>query len=178
MIHDDRRLAPLKSGKTAEQLGLHFARRDDRAIEQRREGIHFVLGCLNGDLIIHAVLEIEPEVWGGLSAGTQRSEHRASHVSLTKTELLGTRAVNVDTQVRPMDQLVKMHDRRTGDFFHAGLDLLGKGVVLRVTSCHLNVDRDGQTEVQDLADDVCSLKEELHVRELLAQPVTQRAVGL
>jgi hypothetical protein len=47
-----------------------------------------------------------------------------------------------------------MHVRHAGDLFHAGFNLLGKGVVLTVTSRHLNVDRCGQTEVQDLSDDV------------------------
>ena len=81
----------------------------------------------------------------------------------------------IDPQVRSMHELVKMNVRRAGNLFHAGFNLLGKGVVLWVASRHLNVDRRGQTEVQDLSDDIRRLERELHVRELLAQPRPQRA---
>ena len=43
-------------------------------------------------------------------------------------------------------------------------------VRLGVSTHHLQIDRRRQTEIDDLAGDVCRLKEKVHVRELFVQP--------
>src|SRR3989442_1314804 len=75
------------------------------------ERIHLVLRGLDGDLVVHAVFEVQPEIRRGLPAGAERDEHGAGHVALRKTDLLRARAIDIHAQVRSVDELVQVHIR-------------------------------------------------------------------
>ena len=68
MVHDDRRFAPLDRREISEKLGAGQIRSHDRCILQVLQRVHFILRRLHGDLVVHAVLKIEPVVGRGLTA--------------------------------------------------------------------------------------------------------------
>ena len=81
----------------------------------------------------------------------------------------GFGAIDVQPQFGLGDNLVNMHVRRTGDardFFRNAASNLVIG--LGVAADDLKIDGCRESEVHDLAGDVGGLKEERHVRKVLA----------
>ncbi len=134
-----------------------------------------VLRSLDADVVIHAVRPVHPEVRSDGRTAAERDEHAAGDVALGEAELRGFDAVDVQLQLGLGDNLVNMHVGRagyTGDFFReAASDLV---IGLRVAADHLKIDGRRKSEIDDLAGDVCRLKEERHVRKVLAQSLAQQ----
>ena len=109
--------------------------------------VHFVLWRLHGDLVIHAVLKIEPIVRRGLAARAERNQHRLRDIVLRQADLFGFRPVHVHTQVGPMNELVHVRIDRSGNLRDARFDLVRDLVPLRIATGYLNVDRRRNTEI-------------------------------
>jgi hypothetical protein len=141
MIHDDRRLTPLDRREISEQLRLRQIRRDDRCVLQILQRVHLILRRLHRDLVIHAVLKIEPVVGSGLATRAERNQHRLRNVALRQADLFGLCPIHVHAQVRTVDELVHVHIDRARNLRDARFDLVGDVVPLRVASGYLNIDR-------------------------------------
>src|SRR5207248_4171249 len=114
----------------------------------------------------HAVLKIEPVVGRSLAAGAERNQHRLRHIALGQAELFGAGAVDIYSQVRPVDKLVDVHIDCSGNLCDLRLDLVGDVVPFRVAAGYLNIDRRWNAEIQNLADDVGCGKKEFHVGKI------------
>ena len=68
MIHHGHLGATFNSCQITQKLRCAHTTHDDRGALQGVDGIDFVRGCLDRDEVIHAVLRIEPVIWGCLAA--------------------------------------------------------------------------------------------------------------
>ena len=131
--------------------------------------IHAVLRGLGHHGVAHA-LRAQPEAWRGLETGGKSDQRITGDVGLGETHLLGLGPVHIHKHDRLVQSLLDMHVGRAGNLADARDHVIGNLVISRhVRADNLNVDGRGQAEVQDLADDVRRLEEELRARELLGQ---------
>ena len=160
--------------QVAEQL--RALRRIHRHGHQIVEAGHAILRRLHGHLVGDAVLRIQPEVRRRLEAAAQRDQHALRHVARVQSHLRDAGAIQVHVQRGRGEQLLHVDIGGAGNVPHPVGDLLRDVVVaLLVGADHLHVDRRGQSEVQNLGDDVGRLEEELHAGEALRQHLAQVA---
>src|SRR6267143_4099943 len=132
-----------------------------------------MLWGLDGNGIVDSGFRIGPKVGCHLEAGAERNEQAVCDVALGEAELLRPSAIDLYAQLRRVRHLVQSDIDRAGNLFHPRLDLACDCIIglLGVTG-DLDVDWRGQTEIQNLADDVCRLEIEAQLRkarrELLA----------
>src|ERR1700730_18925524 len=98
---------------------------------------------------------------GGLEAGAQRNEEVVGDVAFGEPHLLRSRAIYGVLQPGLIERLLNMDVNCTGH----GTNFVGypggDGEIVReVRSGNLNIDRRGQTEIENLADDIRRFEEE------------------
>ena len=111
------------------------------------------------------------------AAARQRDQQAVGHVALRHARLLGEGPVGVDHDPRRVEDLLDMHVHGPRHRAELGCDLLRDAEIrvgLGQRPRDLDVDRRGETEVEDLVHDVGRLGEELELREALGQLVAQR----
>src|SRR5208283_1439449 len=117
--------------------------------------VEAVFGRLHGDRIGHAVAWVGPEVGRHLIAGAEGDVQVLGDALGGGAEFGGAVAVDVDKELRGVDDLMQMHVDGAGNVAQPGADVAGDGqVVGAVASHHLDVDGSRQAEVQDLRHDV------------------------
>ena len=145
-----------------------------RHIHQVLQRGHAVLRRLHRHLVGHAVLRIQPEVRRGLETAAQRDQHALRHVARIHSHLRGLGAVNLKMQGRQTEHLLHVHIGSSVHVTQTVGDLLGDDVVaLHVLTGDLDVNRCGQSKVENLGHDIGRLKEELHAGELAGQVFPQ-----
>src|SRR5262249_25888714 len=143
------------------------------SVHQRLQGINTIFRRLHGNAIGDAVLRVEPERGRGLETAAERYQQVLRNIALLQADLLRPDAIDREIQRRRTHQLLHMHIYGAGHVAQTVGDALRQEIVLRVLADDLNVDRGGQAEVENLADDVRRLEEELHAREQRRQLLAQ-----
>ncbi len=167
----------MKIGEVAQQLGRRLARDRHWRAMQLVERRHPVLRRLDNDLVAHTVLVVQPEVCRRRAAAGQRDQQAVGDVSLGQADLLGERAVGIDHDPRRVEDLLHMDVHRAGNPSEVCGDLLRHAEIrarFRYRARDLDVDRRGQTEVEDLTDDIGGLREEFQIREPTRQLSSRR----
>ena len=146
----------------SEDLGIGRGWCADGHVEQRFDGIHAVLRRLHGDVIADATLRIEPEGGSGLKAGAQGDQQVAGDIALAQADGLREGAVDIQMQRGRVVGLLHVDIDRAGDGANAVGELPRHFVIAELVAAgDLHVDGRGDTEVENLGDDVGRLKEEL-----------------
>ena len=110
---------------------------------------------LDRDRIGDAGLRIEPVGRRGLRAAGERGQHGRRRILLAETDQPGQRTVDIDVQGRLLERLLDPRIGDAGDPFDPRQQLVGVFPVrLQIVADHLQVDRRGHAEIQDLADHV------------------------
>jgi len=129
---------------------------------------------LHRHLIGDAIRGIEPEIGGGLETATQRDENALRDITGIHADLGDSGAVDVHPDRRQIHQLLHVHVSGAGHLAEAVGNLIRERMAgLDIGADDLNVDGSGQTEIQNLSNDVGGLKEKLHSGETPRQLLTQ-----
>ena len=157
------------------RLGHRVRRRRDRRPQQLIERIEAVLRRLHADVVADAVGRVQPEARRHLVVAAQRNQHAARHVALRQAHLARpSRGRRSGSAAAARSTWWMCTSAAPGIAATCCREPLRDLVVGRgIAADHLQVDRRGQAEVQDLVRDVRRLEEEHHVRELLVQPLAQ-----
>ncbi len=176
VVHDGGRGAPARRREVAEQLWNLLSRRRDRRVLDGVDASHLVHRRHHVHGVLHAVAWIDPEIWRCLSARRERDEYIARDVTLRKTKLLCLCAVDIEAQLRRVDDLLHVNVGRTRNMRDLFREPTSHRVVRvdRVTD-DLHVDRRRKSQVQHLVHHVGRLEEERHPRILLWQFATKGA---
>jgi hypothetical protein len=125
---------------------------------------------LSGQTVADPVLRIEPVGGRYLGARTERYQDAVGHIALCETRLGGFRTVHFEVEARLVEELVNVGIHRAGDFADFCRHLLRDGeIALHVVTYELDVNRGGETEIQDLAHDVGRLEKEFDAGEFARQ---------
>ena len=121
---------------------------------------------LNGDVIGHAILRIQPKIGGGLETPAQADEHALRDIFRRHPNLVDERAIHIQAKRGQAHHLLHVHIRSSRNEPQPVRDPLPDVVVcLHVRAHDLNIDRSRQSKIKDLRHDICGLKEELHTRK-------------
>src|SRR4029077_12211138 len=154
--------------QAGQDLRWRPARAGHRNILKSLQRVQTVLRGLRGDGITHAVLWIQPERGGRLKAAAQRDQQVAGDVPRRIAGLAGLRAVHIDVQLGLIKGLLDVQVDRTRNVADSLQQVIRKSaIVLLVVSHDLNIDGSGQTEVQNLADNVSRKEREGYTWELI-----------
>ncbi|ARF90813.1 putative autotransporter protein [Burkholderia cenocepacia] len=145
-----------------------------RHVRERLQRIHRVLRRLHEHRVADAVARIEPEVRRRLRAAGQRDQQVLRDVALVETGLDRLRTIDVhvdsgfvagllDARVDEPAHAAQLREQRVRD----------RAVLVELVADDLDVDRRGQSEVEDLADDVGRQERERHAGERLREHVAQ-----
>ena len=163
-----------QGGNTAQNGGGRVGGRRDGRPLQGVEGVDAVLRSLDLERITDAIEGVQPFVDGDLSVPAERNERAVGHIALQQTGVIRLRAVHIHLNCGRVHLLVDEYIHGAGNRRHLIADLAGQRVILRRVHAHnLDVDRHGQSEIQDLRGDVGGLKVEGLLGERAAQPVAQ-----
>ena len=144
-------------------LGTRGVHRRVHQVLQRR---HAVLRRLYGDGIGNAVLWIQPEIGGRLEASAQADQHALCDFLGIQSDLIDARAVHIEVKSGQAHHLLHVHVRRAGNLAQPICDSLRDVVVPAHIGAHyLNIDRRGQSKIENLRHDIGGLEEELHARK-------------
>src|ERR1039458_5100861 len=167
MTDDGRSLAAPNTRQIPQDFWLGNATSDDRNVSEIAQSVHPVLRRLGYHRIAHA-LGAQPEAGCGLEAGGKSDQRIASDVRLGETHVLGLGPVHINFHQRLVQCLLDVYVRCPRNLADAGDHLIGYVVISRhVRAYELNVNGRWKPEVQNLADNVRRLEEELCARELL-----------
>ena len=146
--------------------------RDDGNFHQVLQIGHPVLRRLHGDLIGHPIARVQPEIGSGLKAAAQGNQRTLGDFARGQADLRNPRALDIHVQRGQRKLLLHVNVGRAGNVPHAVRDTLRNGVVaLHVGADDLHVDGSGQSEIQDLGDDIRRLEEEFDAGKALRQIV-------
>src|SRR5277367_2024125 len=135
-----------------------------------------ILRGLNGDVVSDAVLWIEPEIGSGLEASAQADQHTLGDVLGGQSDLVDARAVHVEIERGQAEHLLHVDIGCSGNVAQFIGDFLADEVVgCDVLTDDLNVDRGGQSEIENLGDDVGGLEEKFDAGKTLRQLAAQAA---
>src|ERR1039457_6830207 len=125
-----------------------------------------ILRRLDGDVITHTVLWIEPEIGSRLEASTQADQHALCDLLGIQSDLVDARAVHVEIESGQAHHLLHMYVGGAGNLAQPICDSLRDVVAsAHIGAPYLNIDRRGQSKMEKLRHDIGGLKEELHARE-------------
>src|SRR6266571_1086768 len=155
----------------------------DRSVLQGLVSIHAILRLLHRDVVLHAILWIQPEGRRRLETGAERDEKVLRDVAGLHAHGLDARAVDFQEQRGVVKRLLHVHVHGARDVAELIGELFPDQIISALVHAgYFHVDGRGRAEIQNLRDDVRRLKEELHAREALrkffAQIVDVRAGGL
>src|SRR5258708_11366566 len=132
----------------------HRRRADRHAwdILQRLDGI---LRRLSNQVILHAVLPVQEEIWRSLKAAAQRDQQTIGDVARREPALCGLGAVYLDVKSRVIEILL---NARIGQAWHMAKlpqQLVGElAIPVQVRSLDLDIDGRRRPEVQNLRDHI------------------------
>src|SRR6266481_4943147 len=122
-----------------------------------------MLRRLDCDRIVDSGFWIRPKIRCDLRRAAERNQNAVRNVAFGEAEFLRAGTIDFQLQLRRARHLVHANIDRAGNLFQAPLDLTRDPVVLWRVSGNLNIDRRGESEIQDLADDVGRLKIETQI---------------
>lgn len=124
--------------------------------------------------IAHAVLRIEPEIRRGLRAAAQRDQQVLRDVALCESRLHGLRPIDVHVDGRFVAGLLDACVDETAHAAHCiEQTIRDRAILFELVADDLHVDRRGQAEVENLADDVRGQEREAHAGKRGVQHVAQ-----
>ncbi len=127
----------------------------DGYILQILDGVHFVLGSLRDQVVVHAVLPIEKEHRRDLEAAGEAVQHTSGHVALSKSALRCLGPVDGDIERGVIEGLLDANVGQARDAAKLGEHGVGKLITFsHIVAFELNIERSGQSEVQDLGGDI------------------------
>src|SRR5271168_839146 len=156
VLGNDGHLVSAVNGRHISQdLGVPVAGYIDWDILQILYGLHPVLGCLRGHLIVDTVLPVQKEHWGNLEASAKTIEDALAHIARSVSALLGFGPVNIDCVCRIVHRLLHAKVNQAGNLTQLGSEIGGKlSTRAHIVSAELHVNGRGKPKVQNLCSDV------------------------
>src|SRR5258708_4182966 len=155
VIDDGDLAATLHRSNIRKNLRTAFGASRDGNILDIRDRLDSVLRGLRNQVVVHAVLPVDEEVWRDLEAPAQRVQHARSNVFFLVSRLQCLGPVHVHIKRWVVEWLLDVQVGQPGHLVQIRHDLLGDFVIrLNVASFNLDVNRRGQAEIQNLGHDV------------------------
>src|SRR4029077_17105754 len=134
-----------------------------------------MLWGLDRDRVVDPVFRIGPKVGCHLEAGAERDKQAVGDIAFSKAELLGAGPIDFYAQLWCVRHMMWTNVNRARNLFHPRLDLTRDCIVRLIGKTgDLDVDWRRQTEIQNLADDVCRLEIETQLRKTFGEFLPQR----
>ena len=128
-----------------------------------------VLRRLSNQVILHAVLPVQKEIWRGLKAAAQRDQQTIGDVARRESALRCLRAVDLDVKSRVIEILL---NARIGQAWHMTKlpqQLVRKlAIPVQVRALDLDVNWRRRAEVKNLRDHIGGKKGKSGARKLLS----------
>ena len=160
----------MNAGNVGKNLQWRAAGACNGNILQILQRIHAVLRSLHRDLVTDAALPVQPELWRGLEAAAQRSQHAIRHVRLTQTDLLRLRPVHIHRQVRRVERLLDVKIDSTRNSAQLRHHRFRQGMIaVDIRTDNLDIQWRRQAEVQNLIHDVGRQKIKSDARKVARQ---------
>ncbi len=155
VVDDSHLTSPLHRSNIRKNLRTALGASGDGDILDVLDRLDSVLRRLRNQVVVHAVLPVDKEHRRDLEASAQRVQHTRSNVYLPVSGLQCLGPVHSYIERRIIERLLDMQVGQPGDLMQLCHDLLGNIVIgLNVVSFDLNVDRCGQTEIENLGHDI------------------------